>query len=406
MCAVVELTEDEKIFIAENIDSDVNRLALKIKKSNNIRPQYVLQQIAGRQMIKHKVPQWATVSNLLYPIHLSIEQCSSETTAEYKARIICDRCEHYGVARNRFIDLTGGFGVDFYFIGKNFDEKTYVERNSELVSIVRHNLSCLGMDKVNVINGECEDYIRNVNENYSVLFIDPARRDKNGSKTVSIEDCTPNILGISDILLDRAEIVIVKLSPMLDITEAIQKLKSIVEVHVVATDNECKELLLVLRKDGCSDPRIYTYNQSSKCSYRFDFSIEEERNCQLNIASSIGKYLYEPNAAIMKSGAYKSVASRFGLKKLHVNSHLYTSDERIAGFAGRSFEILSMGALGKNNVPATLSGIDKSNITVRNFPQKVDDIRKKLKMKDGGCDYIFATTALGERKILIHCRPI
>lgn len=390
---------EEKDLIDKYINEDVRKLALKLKNDRNVRIQYVLQQIAGYQIIKKKIPFFSDIKDLIYPVHLSLEQCSSATTAKYKSDLLSKLIETFDL----FIDLTGGFGVDFSYIASVFSKSVYVEQNEELCRIVEHNLPLLGLDNFRII---CGDGINVLNQNdllYNLIYLDPARRDKNGGKTVHISDCTPNLVEYEDLLVSKAEYVVVKLSPMLDISEAIAVLKYVHEIHIVSVDNECKELLLVLKKNYSEDKRIFTCNINNSGLQLFDFIRLEEENCELLIASEIKKYIYEPNASIMKAGAFKSISNKYGVRKLNVNSHLYTSDVLITEFPGRVFEVLSIGSLGKNTLPVTLNGIKKANVAVRNYPLKPDDIKSKIKIKDGGSDYIFATTAHDGKRIVIHC---
>lgn len=396
-------TAAEADIIERNAMADVRQLALSLKSSADIRPQYVLNQIAGRQAIGRKVPSWSGVQGMVYPVRLSVEQCSSEPTAQYKASVIKRLVDELGVSSpTSMADLTGGFGVDFSFVAPCFDEKTYIERNEELATIVEHNMAALGMKDIRCVCGDGVEFVESMDGHLTCIFLDPARRDEHGGKTVHIEDCTPNLIELEQMLLSKADIVVAKLSPMLDVSEALASLKQVDAVHVVSVDNECKELLLVMRHDVSADPKIYTLNGDQS----FAFSRSEEREAECVMASSVGRYLYEPNASVMKAGAFKVVGGRYGVKKLHASSHLYTSDELVESFPGRLFEVMSVGSMGKNTLPSTMQGLQKANITVRNFPQKVDDIRKKLKLKEGGEDYVFATTLTGDKKVLVHCRKV
>lgn len=391
-------TNQERQIIEQNAEADVRQLALSLKAGDGVRVQYVLQQVAGRQAMSRKVPSWNCYDGLVYPVHLSVEQCSSEMTASYKAglakRLIGSRVD------TRLVDLTGGLGVDFSFMARCFDRCTYIERNEELASIVVHNMPIIGLGRAECLCDDGVSYIQSSDEHFTCIFLDPARRDEHGGKTVHLADCTPNLVELEDTLLAKADFVVAKLSPMLDISEALSQLRHVSEVHVVSVDNECKELLLVMCKEAEEEPVVYTENNGQA----FSFIRSEERSANCSWASSVGRFLYEPNASIMKTGAFKLVACRYGLSKLHVSSHLYTGDTFVGDFPGRSFEVLSEGSLGKNTLPATLVGLSKANITVRNYPQKVDDIRKKLKLRDGGDDYVFATTITPDRKIIVHCK--
>ena len=391
-------TEAETGLIENNINSDVRQLALRLKPTEYIRPQYVLQQIAGRQMMRKKVPSWTNLK-IIYPIHLSVEQCSSEATAKYKVQVVKRLLQQYKATS--FVDVTGGLGVDFSFLSPLFQRSTYIEQNEELSHIALHNFDILGLNDYKVI---CDDGIEflTTTEAVNCIYIDPARRSASGAKTIRIADCTPDLTQIEQMLVDKADFVVVKLSPMHDISMALSELKYVLEVHIVSVANECKELLLVLDKNVASEPKIYATNDNDV----FVFLRSEEPKAECQIAQSVGRYLYEPNASLLKAGVFKLVAAKYGLQKLHLSSHLYTNNNLCKLFAGRVFEVLSVGTLGSKSLPPTLNGVKNINITTRNYPLKPEEIRKKLKLADGGNDYLFATTMSDRQKILIHCKKV
>jgi hypothetical protein len=272
-----------------------------------------------------------------------------------------------------------------------------VERNAELCEIAQHNFHALGIHNFNVVNGDGVDFLRNTDEKFGAIFIDPARRDSAGGKTVHIQDCEPNILDFQDIILQKSDIAIIKLSPMLDISECQLKLKNIAEIHIVASDGECKEILVVLTAKKINDePLIFSVNNNQ----RFMFWRSHEEYCSLLIANHVneGMYLYEPNAAIMKAAPFYLLAEYYFIKKIAPNSHLYVSDNWIEDFPGRGFRIVKIGGV------KDFKHIEKANIAVRNFPLKADALRKQLKIKDGGDIYLFATTLNDGRKALIETR--
>ena len=392
------LTATEKIFVEMHKDDDVRALALRMKEGTaDFRPKFVLQQIAGIQAMRRKMPHWADNQDIVYPVHLSLEQCSSAFTANYKRSIIERFCAN--VSEKIFADLTGGFGVDFSVMSRDFAKAFYVERNAELCDIAQHNFQALGIHNFNVVNGDGVDFLSNYDKKIDVIFIDPARRDSTGGKTVHIQDCEPNILDFQDIILQKSDIAIIKLSPMLDISECQLKLKNITEIHIVASDGECKEILVVLTAKKINDePLIIAINNN----LTFKFLKSEEQNCAATIADSIqeGMCLYEPNAAIMKAAPFRLLTQRFGAKKIARNSNLYVSDEWIEDFPGRGFRIVKVGGV------KDFKHIEKANITVRNFPLKADALRKQLKIKDGGEVYLFATTLNDGRKVIIETRKI
>lgn len=379
-----------KQFIRNHRHDDVRALALQAKRFPDVDMSFVINQIAGRQAAEHKIPSWYATEDILYPVHLSLEQCSSEQTARYKAE---------QMEGETLIDLTGGFGIDCAFLSPRFEQVTYVERQKELCDIARHNFGMLGLHHITVC---CKDSVEVLNETQPVdcIFIDPARRNEHGGKTVRISDCEPDVEALETLLLRKAKRVMVKLSPMLDLSLALRTLKHTTEVHVVSVQNECKELLLVLEEEK-KELDVCCVNFTKKGTMMFRFTPSEESELSVWYTHEVGVYLYEPNASILKAGAFRSVAARFGLKKLHPNSHLYTSDAWIDDFPGRCFEILSTGTVKDKTL---LADTKQANITVRNFPMTVAELRKRTKLKDGGEVYLFATTLNDESKVLIRCR--
>ena len=382
------MNEATRQFIRENLNADVPTLALR-KADVGIDVSLALRQIEARQLLQKKVSQWSQNEDLLFPAHLSIEQCSSEATAKYKANLL---------KGNSFADLTGGLGVDTYYLSMRFKETDYVERQSELCDLAKHNFEVLNTE-IKVWNETAEEYINHC-EPKDCIYLDPARRDIHGHKIVSISDCTPDVLALQDQLLQKAQTVMVKLSPMLDISKALQELKGVKEVHVLAVGNECKELVFIMERGYSGQPTQFAANlQTEQPVVRFTF--DEEHDCLLRLADGIGRYLYEPNAALMKAGCYKLLSNRFGVHKLHKNSHLYTSDTLVADFPGRIFEVEEVAPYNKRLKQTLLADVEKANLAVRNFPLTVDALRKTLKIKDGGDVYLFATTLRGEEKVVI-----
>ena len=379
-------------YIRAHRDDDVRHLALSDQKRLGDSLNYALNQISGWQKAKEKIPSWSEIDDLVYPPHLSMEQCSSEQTAAYKATL---------VRGESFTDLTGGFGVDFAFIARNFKQATMVERNAELCEIAMHNLPLLVLPNAKVVNGDGMDHLRQM-EPVDVIFIDPARRDQQGRKTVSIADCEPNLLEVLETLHARAKKILIKYSPMLDITLAIKELKCVESVHVVSVENECKELLFLLSEKTAGSPLFHCVNLSKRGETRYTFTMEEERNATIRQAGSLGKYLYEPYSSLLKAGAYKSLCTHFPVEKLAVSSHLYTSDEPINDFPGRAFRVVDTFTLNKKEVKEHLENVKKANIAVRNFPLSANELRNRLKIKEGGDIYLFATTHM-EKRLVIMC---
>ena len=387
----LNLNEITKQFIRENLNADVPTLALK-KAPVGTDVSLALRQIDARQLLQKKVPQWADNEDLLFPAHLSIEQCSSEASAKYKAALL---------EGQSFADLTGGLGVDTYYISQHFQQSDYVERQPELCELAKHNFSVLNAD-IKVWNETAEDYLRHC-EPKDCIFLDPARRDEHGHKTVSIADCTPDVGTLQDNLLQKAKRVMVKLSPMLDISKALEMLHHVKEVHVVAVANECKELDFIMERDYQGVVQFSCVNLLTD-QPEVRFTLEEERNCICSIADGISKYLYEPNPALMKAGCFKLLTEHYAVSKLHKNSNLYTSEQLITDFPGRVFEVESWAHYNKKLKQTLLSDVDKASIAVRNFPLSVAELRKALKIGDGDAVFLFATTLKGEERVVVRTK--
>ena len=391
----MELTTETIRFIEENLRADVRSLALQAKKYPQVDMAMAVVQIAGKQIAEAKVPTWYRTEGLLYPKHLSMEQCSSEATAIYKAGL---------VEGDTFADLTGGFGIDCSFLSRKFKKADYVERQAELCELAKHNFPLLGLN-IQVHNEDGVEYLKQMNP-VDVLFLDPARRDGHGGKTVAISDCEPDVSALEDLLVEKARKVVVKLSPMLDLSLALKDLKHVCDVHIVSTENECKELLLILQKmPVSSEISIHCINivRSGDCQ-AYTFTQEQERMSDCPLAHEVEAYLYEPNASILKAGAYRSLTQAYPVKKLHPNSHLYVSPYFIEDFPGRKFQVEAVSGFGKKELKSFLQDVEKANLTIRNFPSSVADLRKRLKLKEGGEDYLFATTLADENKVIIKCK--
>ena len=500
-------------FIRQHQDDDVRQLAFLGSKYPEVDMPFALDQIRGRKMARVKLPRWASIDGIIYPPHISMEQCSSEQTALYKAELaarllglspsssengeekekesenasnlhLSEICEFAGkgavdseFAKNEatckkqqiltepgedvnetkedvcesdfseeieFVDLTGGFGVDFSYIASRLGVKSmYVERQAHLCEAAKENFGRLGLKNAIVKNGDgievlhsfaskkeaaasdslgiTEDQSQSLlktNLGLKLIFIDPARRDDAGNKVVSLKDCTPDVTLLQEEMLSKADYVIIKLSPMLDWHRAVSELNCVQEVHIISVNNECKELLLVLSArnmdemeassaDGAAGEvkhagnlRIYCVNdaQSFVCD---ELDMESS---SVKIAPSTleeMQYLYEPNASLMKAGCFSILSKRYGAKMLSKNSHLFVSRDLIAAFPGRSFRIIAISSFNKKELKRHLSGITKANIATRNFPLSVAELRKRLKLKDGGETYIFATTLSDESHVLV-----
>lgn len=389
----MNLTSEIKYFIEEHEKDDTRTLALQSGRYPNIDMPFAIQQIAGRQIAKTKIPTWYASDEIIYPKHISLEQCSSEKTALYKASLY---------KGSSMADLTGGFGIDFSFISRNFELATYIEQQKELTQIAVHNFNVLGLHNVRIENIDAINYLETM-QPVDLIYIDPARRSTSGKKTILIQDCTPNIIDIEGILKEKAEQTMIKLSPMLDISLALKTMQNISDVHIISYNNECKELLFI-KKESTNRTKLHCINITDNKTDVLIFTKEEEEQIGVKYVSELGKYLYEPNSSIIKAGAYKSIAKEFDLAKLHTNSHLYTSDQLFINFPGRRFEIAASSSLNKKELKDHLYGLSKANITVRNFPLSVEELRKRTNLKDGGDTYIFATTLNNDKKVLIFCK--
>lgn len=391
-------------FIREYRERDIRQLALQANRFPDVDMPYALDQIQGWQIARRKLPKWAACDGVIFPPHLSMEQCSSEPTAQYKLNLAMEWAERVGHA-SRMTDLTGGFGVDFSFTSCAFAAATYVERNEQLCHIVEHNLPLLGLDNATVVCADAVEYLSTV-EPQTMLFLDPARRDEHGAKTVMLADCTPDVVQLLPQLLEKSRFTMLKLSPMLDWHKAVDDLQGTVrEVHIVSVGGECKELLLVLSTVVESELKVYCADLStaSDTSSLFVYTPGSSApvvNSKLKTQNS--KFLHEPNASIMKAGCFDELAAAYGVSPVSRNSHLFLSDEPIEDFPGRSFVVERVTTMNKGELRKALVGIENANIATRNFPLTVAELRKRLKIKDGGDVYIFATTtAEGEHLLLI-----
>ena len=385
---MIEVNQSTLDYIRQHADEDVRQLALRGHKCPDVDLQYALEQIAGRQKARTKLPSWAAIDGIVYPPHLSMEQCSSEATARYKASIAGKGA--------LFVDLTAGFGVDMALISQGFQKAVHVERQPQLCAISSENFRLLGLNHIEVVCGDGVAYLHTM-RHADLLFIDPARRDVHGGRTYDISDCTPNVLEILDEMLEKADRVMIKLSPMLDWRKAVADLGKVNEVHIISVDNECKELLLILSKTK-KPLRVFCVN-NDEC-----FEVVEGISSQPRPLPQDMRYLYEPNASVMKAGCFDLIEQRFGVVQLERNSHLFVSDKEILGFPGRQFLIEKRTSMNKRELKAALADVDQANITVRNFPMSVAELRKRLKLKEGGDVYIFATTISDEGHQLLVCR--
>jgi hypothetical protein len=386
------LSVEIQYFIHSNLNADIAQLALQKNRFPDSDWTAVLNQISAKQKAKAKLPTWFQTSNIYYPAKISIEQTSSEKTAEYKSKLI---------SGDNLIDLTGGFGVDDFYFAKSINHVVHCEINSELSEIVAYNLEQLKVKNISCIAGDSSEILTNLNQQFEWIYIDPSRRNDAKGKVFMLEDCLPNVPDLLDFYFGFAPNIMIKTAPILDISAGLSELKNVKSIHIVALENEVKELLWILEKNYTGNTIIQTCNLTKEASEQFSFELEN------NTVSDFGlpkKYLFEPNAAIMKSGGFDAITEQFKLQKLHQHSHLYTS-ENLIDFPGRIFEIESSFEYNKQHMKTRLEN-KNANITTRNFPETVENIRKKWKIKDGGNEYCFFTTDLNNNKIVLLCSKL
>ena len=392
-------------FIHKYREEDVRKLALQGTRFPQVDLPYALDQIAGWQTARKKIPSWTAIEEMIYPPRLSMEQCSSEQTARYKAALVQRLLK--GEKGGNMVDLTGGFGVDFSFLSPLFDEAVYVEQQEHLCKIAQENINRLGLGQSEVVHDDGVAYLHRIGQ-ADLIYLDPARRDAHGARTYDITDCTPNLLEIKEELLQKARWVVVKLSPMLDWHKAVNDLQKVTEVHVVSVGNECKELLLVMEGNGHEHPdehplTIYCVNDEQVFTCSMD-----EMDKGVRIAERIEQrmFLYEPNASMMKVGCFGACATRYEVQAIARNSHLFVSDTLIEQFPGRIFRIMAVSAMNKRELKTVLQDIKKANVAVRNFPLKADELRKRLKLADGGDIYLFGTTTEEDRHLVLVTKMV
>lgn len=377
-------------FITDHIDSDITGLLLKGTSFPGIETSEIVAQIASKKRSQKKLPTWFQQYGIYYPNKLNIEQTSSEITAQHKASL---------VSGGSIIDLTGGFGVDAYYFSKRFKKVIHCEINAELSGMVQHNLQQLKVFNIETITTDGIEYLKQHQHRFDWIYIDPSRRDDNKGKVFFLKECLPDVTAALENLFEHADNIMIKTSPLLDISVGISDLKFVKTIHVVAVNNEVKELLWILEKNIQRDITIETINLKNETNETFSFQLVDEPFQEPNY-SQPRSYLYEPNAAILKSGGFNSVASAFGMHKLHKHSHLYTSDILVK-FPGRAFKIVKSILYNKKSLNDLQ--IEKANITTRNFPETIQNIRDRFKIKDGGSTYLFFTTTMQNAKCVLIC---
>lgn len=392
----MSLSAETKKFIAAHITDHPDQLLLNAKRYPNIDIPFAVKQITARQHIKSKLPSWFSNPDLIFPSRLSVEQCSSEITGHYKQQLIAD-C--------RVCDLTGGLGVDSYFFSQKAKEVVYVERFPEYCAAAAENFKALNATNIRVLNEDACQVAAQITTD--LFYIDPARRGEGNKRVFALSECEPDILQLKPFLLENARRTIIKISPMADIDETLRLLPETSEIHIVAVRNECKELLFVLEEQEHYHPenvQVRAVNFDSFGNIQsFSFRSGEERSAELQTTDRIKKYLYEPHAALLKSGAFKLTGLRLGLEKLHRHSHLYTSDELCPDFPGRSFIVDEVFEFSGKWLKQLKNNLPQANLTTRNFALSVAEIRKKSGIKEGGDIYLFATTLSNEHRVVIQC---
>ncbi|MXN92918.1 class I SAM-dependent methyltransferase [Flavobacterium sp. Sd200] len=384
------LHPDVQDYIVQHTQVPVTQLALKKNPFPDVEWSEILNQISARQKAESKLPTWYATQNIIYPSKISVEQTSSETAAKYKAAL---------VSGESLIDLTGGFGIDDYYFAQTIKQVTHCELNLELSSVTKHNFEVLGPDTITCMPGDSLDILKLEDKQWDYIYADPARRNDAKGKVFMLKDCLPNVPELLDTYFKYTNNILIKTAPLLDITAGLTELHFVKAIHIVAVNNEVKELLWVLEKGFTNQPFIVAVNLTKDGKDIFETSFDNEA---IATYSQPQKYLYEPNSAIMKSGAFDAVSVHYNINKLHKHSQLYTS-EKLVGFAGRRFVIDQVLPYQKAEMKQYIEG-KKMNVTARNFPLQVADIRKKWKIKDGGDTYAFFTTTANNEKVVLLCK--
>jgi hypothetical protein len=375
-------------FIAKNKNKSLPEIALLLSKTDFDKAT-ILAQINGIKKAKKKLPEFYNTTNIIYPSKLSMEQCSSEKTGIYKSQLI--KGDH-------LIDLTGGFGIDSFYFSKHFKKVTHIEQDEKLSKVAKNNFKLLKADNINTINTTAEEFIKNTKEKADIIYIDPSRRNEN-LRVFKLDECVPNLIELAPDIFKLSNKILVKTAPLLDIKQTLLDLKNATNIWVVSVDNDCKEVLYLLEENNNSTPRIHTINLAKKNQeYSFDYEIEKSSVVGFSVPEN---YLYESNSAILKAGSFNGICTKFKVKKIAINSHLYTSKEKIENFPGRTFKIKKTIAYSPKEFKKL--GIKQANVSCRNFKYSVAEVKNKMKIKDGGNHYIFATTDTNSKPILIIC---
>lgn len=393
----MEINEATWNYIRTHVNDNVRTLALRGCKDTSVDFKFALQQIEGRQKSKDKLPDFYQNENILYPPTVSMEQCSSTPTAQYKASL---------VEGETFADLTGGFGIDTFALSRRFKHGYHVEPNSALSELVQHNAKALNIANLTFFQSTMEEALAQL-PHVDCLYIDPSRRDQQGNRVICLEDCTPNIVEWKSTLLEKCKKLLIKLSPMIDIKRSLLQLPETTTIYTLAVNGECKEVLLLLENDKAITNRgIHAINILKEGCQKFETTTNEEESATPTLTNIVAQYLYEPNAAVLKAGIFKSIASQHGIEKLHPHTHLYCSNNLISNFPGRTFEVIETYLFNKKALKKNLGDINKANITVRNFPLTAEELKVLLKVKDGGDVYLFGATLTDGKFVVIQTKKI
>lgn len=394
MKSILNNSEDIK-FIEKHKNDSLIDVSLLLSKQPALDKEFIIAQINGLQKAKSKIPAFYETPNIIYPTKLSLEQCSSEKTGVYKSKLF----RHSGLDQeSTLVDLTGGFGVDSFYFSKEFNAVTHIEQNSKLHETVKYNFGLLEANNIKLINSTAEDFIENNSQKFDVVYIDPSRRNEN-QRVFKLDECTPNIIELASKLFEFSEKILVKTAPLLDIKQTLKDLKFVSKIWVISVNNDCKEVLYLLEKNFKAEPQINTINLT-KTNQEFNFNYEQESTTNISLSEPLN-YLYEANSAILKAGAFNSICNEYDVKKIAQHSHLYTSETLIENFPGRTFKIENITSYNPKEFKKIK--LTKANVSCRNFKHKVEQVKQKLKLKDGGETYIFATTDLNEKPILVIC---
>ena len=394
---MITINKQTQQFIQDNKEKDIHHLLLTKKLPSGVDIQMAIQQIEAKKKAKIKLPSLSSNENFIFPVKLSMEQCSSEITARYKAKI---------VENGKTIDITGGLGIDTIYMSDLVESMTYIEKNEKLFELAKHNFNILHKPDILCVCKDSLEFLSESEQHFDWIYVDPVRRNVHKNKVFLLQDCEPNILLHKQLFFSKANNLLVKASPMLDISQAIKELDySVSDVHIISIRNDCKELVFVCQEKQYETPTIHCINFLNNKVQLFNFQQSEENLSALNLAEDIQTYLYEPNISILKSGAFKLLSCRFQIQKLHTNTHLYTSCELLQDFPGRIFKVKAI-------FSATTIAFNKylpkrqANVSVRNFPLTVNQLKNTYKIKDGGESYLFATTLVKNRKVIILCEKI